>query len=342
VSIQGAETDPVHAFPFTVSTTDAVVTAGSCFAQHISRRLAASGYKFLITEAAHPFLEPDTAAAFNYGRFTARYGNIYTARQLLQLFHRAYGTFTPVEDAWRTDTGAWIDPFRPQIQPGGFPTEAEYRADREQHFAAVRTAFETADVFIFTLGLTECWEHAVDGAAFPICPGTSAGGVFDPEVHRFANHSVSDVIEDMEAFFGALRAMNPQVRVILTVSPVPLVATARDAHVLVATTYSKSVLRVAAETLVSRHEKTGYFPSYEIITGPQSRGGYFEDDLRDVRAEGVDRVMSLFFQHVCETSGESQPAEQRATASDDFFERAKSLNDALCDELLLDDGSSAD
>lgn len=69
--MQGAETDPVHAFPFTVSTIDAVVTACSCFAQHISRRLAASGYKFLVTEPAHSFLEPDTAEAFNYGRFTA-------------------------------------------------------------------------------------------------------------------------------------------------------------------------------------------------------------------------------------------------------------------------------
>lgn len=90
--------------------------------------------------------------------------------------------------------------------------------------------------------------------------------------------------------------------VILTASPAPPVATARDAHVLVATTYSKPVLRVAAETLVSRHEKTGYFPSYEIIAGPQSRGGYFEDDLHEVQAEGVDRAISLFFHHVCETS----------------------------------------
>ena len=41
---------------------------------------------------------PDLQAPHGYGIYSARFGNIYTARQLLQLIQRAYGEFVPVED----------------------------------------------------------------------------------------------------------------------------------------------------------------------------------------------------------------------------------------------------
>ena len=78
---------------------------------------------------------------------------------------------------------------------------------------------------------------------------------------------------------------------------VALVATYEDTHVLPATVYSKSALRVVAEMATRAHDRVGYFPSYEIITGPQSRGAFFEDDLREVRPEGVAHVMSIFARH---------------------------------------------
>ena len=86
---------------------------------------------------------------------------------------------------------------------------------------------------------------------------------------------------------------------ILTVSPVPLIATYEKRHVLVSTTYSKSVLRAAAEVATRQFSNCHYFPAYEIITGNYNRGRYFEDDLRSVTAEGVDHVMKLFIKHYC-------------------------------------------
>ena len=338
VSAPGDATDPVADFPFRLRPQDKVVAAGSCFAQHVSRRLQAGGFTFLVTETAHPILPAEVASAFNYGRYSARYGNIYTARQLLQLIRRAYGRFQPEEDGWQAPDGAWFDPFRPQIQPGGFPTAEEYRLDRAQHFAAVRRAFEEMDAFVFTLGLTESWEAAADGAAFPVCPGTAAG-TFDSGRHVFRNHTVEEVTADLTAAVRELRAVNPGVKVILTVSPVPLVATAEDAHVLVATTLSKSVLRVAAGAVAVREPDVAYFPSYEIITGPQARGRYFAEDLRSVTEEGVDRVMALFFRHVT-SGGEALeiPATAAPAAGDAFLDGMRAAVDALCDEERLDPG----
>ena len=336
VAAPARDTDPVVDFPFRIGPGDKVCTAGSCFAQHISARLRDGGFTFLVTESAHPILPAETAERFSYGRFTARYGNVYTARQLLQLIRRAYGRFTPQEDIWPASGEGFLDPFRPQIQPGGFPTRQEYDLDRAQHFAAVRRAFESMDVFVFTLGLTESWEAAEDGAVFPVCPGT-AGGRFDPEAHVFRNHTVDEVIGDLAEAIAELRAVNPAVRVILTVSPVPLVATATDAHVLAATTYSKSVLRVAAGMVAAREADVAYFPSYEMITGPQARGRYFAEDLRSVTPEGVDRVMSLFFRHATE-GGESPAPVALPPRADAFLGEMRKVVDTLCDEEMLDPG----
>ena len=343
-----AQVDPVTNFDVKIDQRTKVATAGSCFAQHIARYLKKSGYNHYVAEPGHPTLPEKVRAANNYGLFSARYGNIYTARQLLQLFQRAYGLFRPREDCWKAKEDVFLDPFRPTAQPGGFISETEMRLDREQHLAAVRKMFETLDVFVFTLGLTECWVSRSDGAAFPICPGVE-GGEFNKSHHLFVNENVDEVVSEMSSFLLHLARVNPRAQVILTVSPVPLAATARgDQHVLVATTYSKSVLRVAAEMLVSRFVHVHYFPSYEIITGSFSRGAYYADDLRNVLENGVSHVMGLFMKHATveakpagserrEASAKSRLEVQEETApSQDHHALAAKLVEVECDEAGLD------
>ena len=327
-SVATGSLDPVRQVPFAITRQDKVATAGSCFAQHISKRLRKGGFHFLITEA--PASAGDDAQARGFYDFSARYGNIYTSRQLVQLFDRAFGFFTPLDDHWALEGGRFCDPFRPNIEPNGFATLEELRADRQRHLQAVRRMFEELDVFVFTLGLTECWISRLDGAAYPLAPGVS-GGQFDPARHAFVNLTVEDVTKDLQAFIARLRLVNPKARLILTVSPVPLAATYSDEHVLVATTYSKSVLRVAAEMTERAHEGVLYFPSYEIITGAYSRGNYFEQDLRSVTESGVSHVMQVFMNRMI---AESAPV-QAAGSVDAELADIESLAEAVCDEILL-------
>ena len=336
------DVDPVVALDVCIDPTTKVATAGSCFAQHIARHLKLNGFNYYVTETGHPVLPETVRLANNYGLFSARYGNIYTARQLLQLFQRAYGLFEPSEDCWKEGEDLFLDPFRPTAQPGGFISEQEMRLDREQHLACVRRMFETLDVFVFTLGLTECWTSRADGAVFPICPGVE-GGVFDKRRHVFVNETVDDVMSEMSSFLMHLARVNPRAEVILTVSPVPLAATARrDQHVLTATTYSKAVLRVAAEQLVARFPHVHYFPSYEIITGPFSRGAYYADDLRNVLENGVEHVMKLFMKHATGKASRrpvAAPKHASAEASEtsgDIQKLAAKLVEVECDEAALD------
>jgi len=322
-----ADIDPVPQPPFRIKAQTKLVTAGSCFAQHVARHLRGNGMACFESEPAHPLLGADLAEAFGYGVYSARYGNIYTSRQLLQLWRRATGTFVPEDDVWHDD-GGWFDPFRPTIQPGGFSSLREYHEDRRQHFAAVRRAFSEMDVFIFTLGLNECWGARADGAVYPLCPGVAAGR-FDAERHVLFNFTVDEVAADLRAFIEEIREINPDLKVILTVSPVPLAATASRQHVLMATTYSKSVLRVAAEQ-VSRLPDVYYFPAYEIViaAGPE----YLADDRRSILEVGVRHVMALFFRHLVDRADGTSVAAER----DDFLRNGRAVMDTLCDEQRLD------
>lgn len=339
------EVDPVGEFRLKITPQTKVATAGSCFAQHIARHLKASGFNYYVAEPGHPVIPKALRLQHNYGTFSARYGNIYTARQLRQLFDRAYGRFTPKEPAWIDADGSVRDPFRPTVQPGNFASIAEMEADRRQHLAAVRRMFETLDVFVFTLGLTECWCSRQDGAAFPLCPGVE-GGEFQERRYKFHNQEVGEVVKDMQYVLDGLRAVNPAAQAILTVSPVPLMATAAEgAHVLAATTYSKSVLRVAAQHLTARNGFVHYFPSYEIITGAYARGAYFAEDLRNVTEEGVSHVMRLFLKHAAGVerkigSAAPQPAPAAGGDADQrhaaHASKAAAFIQVECDEERLD------
>lgn len=325
--------DPVTAAPFKIARADRVATAGSCFAQHLARRLQQSGFTYHVTEPGYPRMGAALATKYNYGTFSARFGNVYTTRQLRQLFARATGEFIPQEPLWQ-DGAHWRDPFRPLIQPEGFETKQEAELDQAQHLGAVRRMMETLDVFIFTLGLTEAWVCKADGAVLPVCPGCGAG-TFDPTKYEFRNFEIDEVTTDLISALEHLRRVNPRCRIVLTVSPVPLVATYSGNHVLPATVYSKSLLRVAADRASRALENCAYFPSYEIITAPSSRGEYFADDLRDVTEAGVDHVMRVFFRHFAA----EPPVEIAATipktseqASRSVTPRVRNVLDVVCEE----------
>ena len=327
--------NPARPAPFKLSGRDKIVTAGSCFAQNIGLRLPGMGLNYLVTEPGHSIFPDELKARFGYGLFSARYGNLYTARQLLQLWYRAYGAFQPREDVWNGPGGMLIDPFRPRIQPGGFLTPQEYQADRASHFAAVRAAFETMDVFIFTLGLTESWRDRADGAVFPLCPGV-AGGAFDPARHEFHNFTADEIISDLVQFIDTIRRRNSGCRFILTVSPVPLVATAQpDEHVLASTFHAKSILLAAARAAALARPNAAYFPAYEtIMSRAFYDGSYFEPDRRSVTKAGVDHVMRCFT-----ASFTNQDTPPPAATQDETQARLARMEAAMqthCDEMALD------
>lgn len=337
---------------FTIAADDRIATAGSCFAQHIAKYLRANGFSILDKEPPPPSLDEATQKSFGFTLYSARYGNIYTVRQLLQLAQDAFSGAIDPDDFWTKD-GRVYDAIRPNVEPRGFASLEEAIANRKFHLAKVREMLTEMTVFIFTLGLTEAWVSRKTGRVYPTAPGTIAGE-YDPEAHAFQNFTAGETRDDFDKFLALLKQHNPDVRIILTVSPVPLTATASDRHVLLATMYSKSALRAAAGELADAHANIDYFPSYEIIASPWSKGFFYESNMRSVNAGGVAAVMRVFFDqhgkagaHPAENASpdDAVRAERRAKIREKRRaarrqqgkrQNKQSEEDAVCEDVLLE------
>ena len=285
--------DALYAPKFALAPGQRLATAGSCFAQNIARHVRASSLDLVDAEPAPALMPLEVARRHGYGLFSARYGNIYTARQLRQLLEDANAGTLHEAALWRRGD-RWIDALRPNIEPEGFDSMEELCAFRLDHLRRVRAMFDQMDVFVFTLGLTECWEDRASGVVFPTAPGV-LGGTYDPAQHGFVNQGLSEVHEDLTEAIALMRQWQPRLKILLTVSPVPLTATASGQHVLAATTQSKAVLRAVAGEVAVLDKGIDYVPSYEIITGTPFGARFYSDNLRGVTPEGVETVMSVFF-----------------------------------------------
>ncbi|WP_390912291.1 GSCFA domain-containing protein [Pseudosulfitobacter sp. SM2401] len=315
---------------FQIKPNHRIVTAGSCFAQHIGNALANRGYQWVDCEPAPPFVLGQEARHYGYGVFSFRTGNIYTPSILLQWLELAYGLREEVREIWEKN-GRFYDPLRPAIEPGGFASEDEVWAARAVTYASLRKAVETANVFVFTLGLTERWMNRETGLEYALCPGTVAG-TFDSSVHAFSNATTRQTMRALTKSLKLLKSKNPKIKVLLTVSPVPLTATASGKHVLTATQYSKSVLRAVAGQAAEDFWFVDYFPSFEIITHPIFRGMFFAPNMRSVVPEGVNTVMSHFFADQQRTFGGDK--KQAAKVAIPIIAESEE-QDIKCEEELL-------
>lgn len=307
-----------------------VATAGSCFAQHIGNYLRLSGVNVLDVEPKPKGMSDELARQYGYGIYSARYGNVYTARQMRELLEDAMaGQVRKNLFAQRGER--WFDMLRPGVEPGGCDSREEAMKLRRAHLMKVVSLVQKADVFVFTLGLTEGWIAKRSGRTMAVAPGVIAGD-YRPRRHLFQNFTYDEISADLVEIQRLLRQLNKDIKLLLTVSPVPLTATASGQHVLSATTYSKAVLRAAAGDFAADHEAVDYFPSYEMVTTWANTEPAFASNLRSVRPEMVEQVMAVFLtaQGLLEAV---EPDMDEGAEEEDAFEGA---DDVICEEALLD------
>ena len=291
-----------------------VVSAGSCFAARIATYIRSSGVTYLTCDDRIA-TDGETIREEAPALFSLRYGNIYTARHLLQLLQRATGQLRVEAPVARDGKGRYRNLLRPSVL--SYASTDVLRADDQAHLANVKALLGQADVFIFTLGLTEHWVDTSCDLVLPTTPGCGHGD-FDPARHHFRNASLSDVVDELQQTFALLAQINSRLKVLLTLSPVPLVATYTAASAVEATIYSKSLLRQAIALAVagSPERKVGYFPSYEIITNPHVIRENFAADMRSISETGVSRVMAHFrARYLGQVADETAETAETATLS---------------------------
>ena len=287
-----------------------------------------NGFKVIDVEPAPPGLPSSLHKKYGFSTYSARYGNIYTVSQLLQLAKEALGGWEPQEWVWEKE-GRFYDALRPAVEPEGLDSTKEVLEHRSYHLSKVKFLFQAMDVLIFTLGLVESWVHKASGTVYPTAPGTICGS-FDDDIFKFNCAQFPEILRDFNEFqriLAKIRGGKP-LKILLTVSPVPLTATASGQHVLASTIYSKSTLRSVAGHLFMNQRHVDYFPSYEIVNNPRLGSSSYADNLRTVREDAVDNVMKHFFSEHSPVI--SQSMLQVASAEGD------QEADVQCEEALLE------
>ena len=330
----------IYSKKFPISKADQLMTAGSCFAQHIGNALSAHGFQLIDAEPPPSELPHWKRKEYGYGLYSARYGNIYTTLQLLQLAREALGVRPPDFISWERD-GRFIDALRPAIEPSGFRSVSELKAHREHHLRRVQHCLLRMDVLIFTLGLTEAWRHRPSGRVLPVAPGVLA-----PEEcldnYEFVNFGYRDNLKYLKRFLRLVekhrRGRNP-LRVVLTVSPVPITATASDRHVLVANTYSKAVLRAVVEELYLTIPGLDYVPSFELVTNPKQVANHYLANWRTVSNVGVLTAMNCFLEQHQDACASSINVQESSSFDPNDLDR-EAAQAIACEEQLLDSQSA--
>ena len=102
-----------------------IFTAGSCFAQHVAAALRGAGCDVIDAEPMGDLVPGSVQRRFGYGLYSARFGNVYTLRQMRQLVDEALGLWAPSQAIWRKGA-RYFDALRPSVEPEATPIEFSF------------------------------------------------------------------------------------------------------------------------------------------------------------------------------------------------------------------------
>lgn len=265
---------------FSVPSGAKVYTIGSCFARNVEMALSEHGFDL-----------PTLSEPFDQGIYMAPTPHPHT---VLNKYHPPSMAFEimrglggPAGEVVELGPDKWFDPTMSFIRPMPKAMLDEARASIQR----ITEQLTSADVLVTTFGLTEYWTDEASGT--PFNNNITAVAPYMKDRLRFRNARVTEIYDTMKAALLALHEAAPALKVVMTVSPVPMNQTFTAQDVVSANTYSKSALRSAAQMLFEDLPFVDYFPSYEMVTN-SPRDITWSDDQIHVRDKVIHPVIAEF------------------------------------------------
>jgi GSCFA family len=322
--LEGAFVLPEVRPSFRLAPEDRIFTIGSCFARNIENHLMAQGFGVVsqyIDIPGFQFRPPHSSVILNK----------FTTHSMLNELRWALDPACPFpEQALIEESdGQWVD-LQVVGEVGAAPRETI--AARRPYVTEVFERIRDCGVVVMTLGLVEAWFDRQLGLYLNRAPSY---WTVKRQSGRFALHLLDYRAnrEALDEIHGLLRRYGrPDLRMVVTVSPVPLSETFTGGDVLVANTYSKSTLRAAAEDFARSHSDVDYFPSYESVVLSDRRVAY-QEDLHHVTNVLVDLNVRSFLDHYVHGA---PAADARLSASRNAAEQlARVQGDLLAENAQL-------
>lgn len=247
-----------------------VLAVGSCFARNFTLWLAEHGFNRSFPESP-------------YNALLHFYSDFESPAVVAQQFRWAFDELDPA-------SLLWIDKNRHLV------------AATDEGKREVRATLEMTDVLVLTLGLSEIWYDKVSGE--PLWRALTEE-TYDPTRHVFRVETAAQTIEWLETIERLRKTHLPRLKIIFTVSPIPLKTTFRPVSAVTANSVSKAIIRASLDEFLRRHEdivnkELFYFPAYEIVTS--SFVDPFREDNRHLVPIVPGTIISLFVQHYCDAT----------------------------------------
>ena len=275
---------------FRISTEDGIFAMGSCFARGIENALI--GKKFSVISAASEFDQFELAQPNVTGRGFMNKYSTHSMRHELEWALNPSINF-PEKSLVQLKDGTYADP---STNPTLKWVELDETIKRHNTISEVVSRIASCKVVVLTLGLVELWHDQETGTYLNMTPLPQMHDLY-PGRYSFHVSNFKENRENMEAIGELLTQFgNDEMQIIVTTSPVPLMATFTNRDVVVANTYSKSTLRSVAEDFASSKDNVHYFPSYEIVLNSNA-GLAWTEDGRHVQPSVVHHITSLFQEH---------------------------------------------
>ena len=222
-----------------------VLTAGSCFAEVIGNKVAS--YK--VQSLVNPF------------------GTIFNPVSLFKLLAAAIKPAPEFTGELLERDGRW---YAYDLHSSfTAPTRTLLISRIQEQFVETRAFLKNANLLILTLGTAVGYIHKASNTLVANCHKV-------PQ-QQFQKKIISTaaIIEAFAPLYANLKAFNPDITVLFTVSPVRHLKETLELN-----SVSKSVLRVACHELTQQFPEVQYFPAYELML----------DDLRDYRFYKADML----------------------------------------------------
>ena len=259
---------------------------GSCFARGIEKRLRSMELNILSFSNRY-----DSFVRANDKVSQLGFTNKYSTHSILNQLRWSSGEREFDErDYMLLQDGMYADPHaNPTLKFVDAKRTAERRSIMNEVFAGIFKA----DVVFITLGLTEVWYDTLTENWLNMTPFSDVLKK-DTGRYKWCFTNMTQNLANLEEVYTLLKKHGMEgVKLVVTVSPVPLLATFSGMDVGIANMISKSTLRTCVNEFVHRHDDVFYFPSFEMAM-MSSRDLVWEDDGRHVQGSFVINIMDHF------------------------------------------------
>ncbi len=231
--------------PDKISYRSKIVTIGSCFSQVIGERLLTNKFDVLV----NPF------------------GTVFNPISIFRLLENSLSTNVSHTTTNVENKGAW---FNYHVHSDFYGrTQEELSLKLAEKFNQVNHYLENTTTLIITFGTAFVYKLKSTNEIVANCHKKPATDFIKELL------TVEEIISSFITTYSRLKIKNPNLKIILTVSPV---RHTKDSLQL--NSVSKSILRVACHELSEQFPEVVYFPSYELMM----------DDLRDYRFYKEDMI----------------------------------------------------